>query len=116
MDRADTGRFRPEQFNHRDYRTPRGFQWTIEDSGNTVLNVSTEIRFPVYKWIGAAIFFDSGLCDDRQDFSFQSMNSSVGLGLRLITPVGPIRLDYGYPVNGDAGRYKWPHVAFGHAF
>ena len=116
VDRTEPGRFRPEQFKQRDYRTPRGFQWTAADAGNTIFNVSTELRFPVYKWIGAAVFFDSGLSADRRDFNFRNMNSSVGLGLRFITPVGPIRVDYGYPVNGNADRYKWPHIAFGHAF
>ncbi len=116
IDRSGQERFRPEQFKHSDYRTPRGFEWGIEDAGNAMLHVSTELRFPIYKWIGAAVFLDSGLCNERRDFRFSRMNSAVGLGLRLITPVGPLRLDYGYPVHGDGVRYKWPHVAFGHAF
>ena len=107
----------PEQFQMRDYMTPRGYKWSEEDTGSLMLNLSMEVRFPIYKWIGAAAFFDSGcVCDRFSDFDIQSMKSSVGLGLRLITPIGPLRLDYGYPVHGDGKRNYWPHVAFGHAF
>jgi outer membrane protein insertion porin family len=107
----------PEQFHMRDYMTPRGYKWDEEDTGSLMFNVSMEVRFPIYKRIGAAAFFDSGcVCNKLSDFDIRSMKSSVGLGLRLITPIGPLRLDYGYPVRGNGKRNYWPHVAFGHAF
>jgi outer membrane protein insertion porin family len=111
------GVLRPEQFNLSDYNTPRGYKWKTEHTDNMMLNLSMEIRFPVYKWMDAAVFFDSGgLYDEFSSFDIHSMYSSIGLGLRFITPIGPVRLDYGYPVRGDGNRNYWPHVAFGHAF
>jgi outer membrane protein insertion porin family len=117
----------PERFDLSDYTTPRGYDWTAKDDGaedagsamigNFILNTSVELRFPIYKWIGGGIFFDSGyVCDEISDFDVRSMKSSVGLGLRFSTPIGPVRLDYGYPVRGDGNRYYWPHLAIGHAF
>ena len=107
----------PKQFNLDDYMTPRGYKWTAEDAGNLMLNVSTELRFPLYKKMNAAVFFDSGyVYDELSRFDFGDMNSSVGLGLRYISFIGPIRVDYGYPVHGTGRRSKWPHIAFGHAF
>jgi len=106
----------PEQFQMRDYMTPRGYKWDEKDTGSLMLNLSMEIRFPIYKWIGGGIFFDSGHVDEPSHFRIQSMRSSVGLGLRLNTPIGPLRLDYGYPLRGDGKRNYWPHVGFGHAF
>ncbi|MEF9426387.1 MAG: BamA/TamA family outer membrane protein [Candidatus Mariimomonas ferrooxydans] len=42
---------------------------------------------------------------------------TAGLGLRYITPVGPVRLDYGHKLNRkgeeSAGEI---HFSFGHAF
>ena len=107
----------PKQFSLSDYTTPRGYDWTVDDAANLMLNVSMEIRFPIYGKIGGAIFYDSGyVFDELSDFNVKSMNSSVGLGLRIITPIGPVRLDYGYPVRASKNRRKLPHLAFGHAF
>ena len=107
----------PKQFSLSDYTTPRGYDWTADEAGNLMLNVSTEIRFPIYGKIGGAIFYDSGyVFGEISDFNFKSMNSSIGLGLRIITPIGPVRLDYGYPVRTSKNRRKLPHIAFGHAF
>lgn len=107
----------PKRFNLDDYTTPRGYKWTADDVGNLMLNTSIELRFPLYKRINAALFFDSGYVYDQiSDFDIGAINSSVGLGLRFITPIGPIRIDYGYPIRETEFRNKFPHLAFGHAF
>jgi outer membrane protein insertion porin family len=110
--------FTPKQFSLSDYNIPRGFSWEEEEElGNVMLNIGTEIRFPIYKWIGAALFFDSGhVTKEVADFDPWEMNSSIGLGLRFFTPIGPLRLDYGYPVNGAGTRSRFPQIAFGQAF
>ncbi|MFC1712350.1 POTRA domain-containing protein [Candidatus Poribacteria bacterium] len=107
----------PKQFNLDDYTTPRGYKWTADDAGNLMLNVSTELRFPLYKKLDGAVFFDSGyVYDEFSNFDVQDMNSSIGLGFRYISFIGPIRVDYGYPVQGTGRRNNFPHIAFGHAF
>ncbi|MDQ1316886.1 MAG: hypothetical protein QG588_535 [Candidatus Poribacteria bacterium] len=107
----------PELFRMRDYQTPRGYKWATTDIGNILLNGSLEVRFPVYKSFGAALFFDSGQSYQKtSDISINSMRSSVGFGLRINTPIGPIRLDYGYPIHGDGNRNYWPDIAFGNPF
>ncbi|MGQ9609455.1 MAG: POTRA domain-containing protein [bacterium] len=107
----------PELFRMKDYPTPRGYKWRKENIGNLLLNASIELRFPMYKWIGTAFFFDSGqVYDGVSSFSINKLKSAVGIGLRLVTPVGPFRLDYGYPVHGDGNRRRLPEIAFGNAF
>jgi len=107
----------PELFRMRDYQTPRGYKWATTDIGNILLNGSLEVRFPIYKSFGAALFFDSGqFYHKTSDISINSMKSSVGFGLRINTPIGPIRLDYGYPIHGDGNRNYWPDIAFGNPF
>ena len=107
----------PELFRLRDYTTPRGYDLGTGDSGNVMLNGSVEVRFPLYKWIGGAVFSDFGrVSDGFSDLDFQSTKAAVGLGFRFITPIGPLRLDYGYPIREGEDRKHWPIVAFGHAF
>jgi outer membrane protein insertion porin family len=38
---------------------------------------------------------------DDYDFG-GSVNSDVGIGVRLDLPIGPVRLDYGIPVQSDS--------------
>ncbi|MBD3184853.1 BamA/TamA family outer membrane protein [Candidatus Poribacteria bacterium] len=107
----------PEQFQMDDYNVPRGYTWDKDDTSNVLLNTSIELRFPIYKWLGGAFFFDSGYIYNRiQDFDITEMKSSIGTGLRFSTPIGPIRIDYGYPIRGNGKRNYWPHFALGHAF
>ncbi len=45
------------------------------------------------------------------DFSTSDVNADIGFGLRLDLPIGPIRVDYGYPVmhdgwNGPPGKFN----------
>ncbi|HGJ67050.1 TPA: hypothetical protein ENS27_16950 [bacterium] len=107
----------PELFKMRDYQTPRGYKWDIKDIGDAVLNTSMEMRIPIYKWIGIALFLDSGqVYNGIANFDINSMQSSVGMGIRFITPIGPVRLDYGYPISGNGKRDKFPVFAFGNPF
>jgi len=38
---------------------------------------------------------------EPDDVDLNDLNGSVGLGLRLKLPIGPLSLDYGYPVVTD---------------
>lgn len=111
----------PELFRMRDYQTPRGYKWETTDIGNILLNASLEVRFPIpifnWNWLGAAVFFDSGqIYHSIRDINTNSMNSAAGFGLRIVTPIGPIRLDYGYPIHGNGKRNYLPDIAFGNPF
>ena len=43
--------------------------------------------------------------------TFDSFASDFGVGLRLDLPIGPLRLDYGFPVD-NAGNGKHGHLNF----
>lgn len=94
--------------------------------GHTFLNVSTEIRFPVWGNVGAVLFLDGGnVWAEPWDFNLSDLRYNVGPGLRYNTPIGPIRVDVGYQlnpipgllVNGQAEprRFRF-HFSIGHAF
>ena len=61
-----------------------------------------EYTIPIFKRLGIATFFDVGnLYSNLSDADFGDLNGSVGIGLRIKLPIGPISFDYGYPVITD---------------
>ncbi len=68
--------------------------------GNGLAIFNAEWRFPIWRWLGGAVFFDTGtVTASATDLALGALVSGVGAGLRLVTPVGPIRLDAGYPLD-----------------
>jgi outer membrane protein assembly complex protein YaeT len=70
--------------------------------GTWMSGASLEIRFPLYKQLMGAAFADGGVTAlSRREARPPQWKHSAGGGLRLRTPVGPVRLDYGYKLNPD---------------
>jgi len=70
--------------------------------GEAILLGNAEVTFPIYeKVIKGAIFYDAGNVWRRTDDFIAGGNfrSGAGVGVRVKTPVGPVRVDYGYPLN-----------------
>lgn len=68
--------------------------------GNNMMLGTVEYRFPIVNKVQGALFTDfgdawGGQTDEQYDF-----HKSVGVGIQLDTPIGPIRLDYGYGEQG----------------
>jgi outer membrane protein insertion porin family len=86
--------------------------------GNLRILLNLESRFPIYRWLGGVAFFDVGaVTPEVQDFRFSDLYPGVGGGLRITTPIGPIRLDVGYglrPIQHD-DRVQ-VYLTIGHAF
>jgi outer membrane protein insertion porin family len=88
--------------------------------GRKSLLASVELRKPIAQSISGVVFVDYGDAWDApsqyfigtlpQSASFVG-NLGVGVGMRVATPIGHIRLDYG--VGTEGGR---THFSMGHAF
>ncbi len=78
--------------------------------GSRMLLGSIEYRFPLAKKIQGSIFTDFGYAWDG-GFKFKDMKASIGVGVALNTPMGPLRLDYGRGSQG--GRF---HFSVGTSF
>jgi outer membrane protein insertion porin family len=69
---------------------------------------NVEWIFPLVKDAGlkGLFFFDCGnVYDEHQDWDFSSIKKSVGTGVRWLSPMGPLRLEWGYnldPTNQEA--------------
>jgi outer membrane protein insertion porin family len=70
--------------------------------GNSMARATVEFTFPIVEKARGAIFYDTGFVNsDSWSFGFNHIASDIGIGLRLDLPIGPLRLDYGYPIQRD---------------
>ena len=70
--------------------------------GNTLARATIEYTFPVVEKVRGAVFYDIGFVNaDSYDFGSGNVNSDVGIGVRLDLPIGPVRIDYGIPLQKD---------------
>jgi outer membrane protein insertion porin family len=68
--------------------------------GNALVAASMELRVPLYRAFSVAGFYDSGnVFRNVSDIRFSDFSHTVGLGIRIRTPFGPLRADYGYNLN-----------------
>jgi len=80
--------------------------------GRSMARATIEFTFPIIEKARGAIFYDTGFDNsDAWSFGFNHIASDIGIGLRLDLPIGPLRLDYGYPVQRDGynggGRFNF---------
>lgn len=73
--------------------------------GESLLVGNIEYTIPVIEFIKFATFFDVGNVWPRvEDFGGGDLRYGTGLGLRIKTPIGPVSLDYGYPLSDEPGE------------
>lgn len=84
-------------------------------AGDSFTLGSIEYRFPIVNILSGVVFGDTGLFWDQaqQNFGWERARSGYGLGVRLNTPLGPLRLDYGLKRWGEAGQI---HFSIGQKF
>ena len=72
--------------------------------GTSVIDGGIELRFPVVRdFIQGAAFLDFGqVFSENADLDLDRVELTPGLGLRYLSPIGPLRLDVAYrPVGGE---------------
>lgn len=86
--------------------------------GNALVIFNVESRFPIWRWLSGVVFVDTGaVTPNVSDLGGGAFKTGVGGGLRIKTPVGPLRLDVGYALNPIEGENRWQlYFAIGHAF
>lgn len=90
--------------------TLRGYE-DDEFKGDKMLAATAEYRFPVAKKVQGVVFTDIGNAWDGEGYKLNDLEASAGVGLRITTPIGPIRLDY---AQGSEGGKT--HFSFGGQF
>jgi translocation and assembly module TamA len=86
--------------------------------GLSALEAGVELRVRLFGDIGGVVFAEAGSVSTEMipDFA-ESMQAAVGFGARYHSPAGPIRLDFGFPVNGrSADDFFQFYFSIGQAF
>lgn len=92
----------------------------VPEGGNALLVSNVELRIPLNEYVTGTLFYDVGnVYRSFSDFRFSDLSHTPGFGVRVNTPVGPIRFDVGYNPSPPAapGFHRWNfHLSLGHAF
>ncbi|HWO02398.1 MAG TPA: POTRA domain-containing protein [Blastocatellia bacterium] len=81
--------------------------------GNAVLVLNNTLRFPLFGPLLGTVFSDTGNVFARvRDMKFSNLTESVGVGIRIKTPIGPVRLEYGVLVWNKPPGVKGSHLHF----
>ncbi len=86
------------------YRTVSPREPLVEEpiGGNTYWFGTVEYSIPIIDRVRIAVFYDIGdVQSDSYTWKFKSHTDDWGIGLRLDLPIGPLRLDYGFPIHYD---------------
>ncbi|MDR0548817.1 MAG: BamA/TamA family outer membrane protein, partial [Deltaproteobacteria bacterium] len=102
----------------------RGYDWydvspkdprTGENiGGEKMMVMNFELTFPLIKDSGLFMvaFYDMGnVWSKEENYSFSNLKRSYGGGLRYLSPMGPLRIEYGKALDPDpgdpAGRWEF---------
>jgi translocation and assembly module TamA len=88
---------------------PRNAQGLVIGGRDLLVASATYEHYFLPKW-GVALFADGG--DAFNSGTFQ-MHQAIGFGLRWISPVGPVRVDFGFPIGDRYAHGLSLHISIG---
>jgi outer membrane protein insertion porin family len=98
------------------YLDPDGSR--IPVGGSKLLVLNEEVRFPLFWLLSGAGFVDAGnTFTTAKGITLDDLAVGTGFGLRIRTPLAPIRIDLGFPVRSSTGQtsVRW-HFSIGQIF
>ncbi len=114
-----------EKFYMGGIKTVRGYDFqdiSLRDAddakigGEKSLQFNVEYTFPLLKKAGVTgvVFFDAGnVYASNENYDITDLFAGAGGGIRWNSPMGPIRLEWGYPINPDPGMNDTGRWEFG---
>ncbi|MDX1774984.1 MAG: outer membrane protein assembly factor BamA [Desulfobulbales bacterium] len=78
---------------------------TYKVGGKNMWFANLEYLFPIVKQGGlrGLVFYDAGNVY-AEDWDFDDIKQSVGAGLRWLSPMGPMRIEWGYVIDPEPGE------------
>lgn len=87
--------------------------------GEGLFILNEELRYPIFRRLQGVVFYDAGnVFLKLNDYSLRDLRHVLGAGLRIGTPIGPFRVEYGRildPKPGDTSRGEF-FFSIGQAF
>jgi outer membrane protein insertion porin family len=86
-------------------RTATGGDETFTYGGNKMVMFNVELQIPVYTPAGfqAVAFFDTGNAyAENENIDLMRLRMNYGFGFRWQSPFGPLRFEWGFPINRKA--------------
>jgi outer membrane protein insertion porin family len=77
-----------------------------EIGGSHQLIFNNEIIFPIVRSLGlkGVVFFDAGQAFSAADgLDITDLRTAAGFGVRWLSPIGPLRIEIGFPLNARVG-------------
>ena len=85
--------------------------------GLSYMELSGELRIQVTDTIGIVPFLDAGTVSEGEFLESARFQMGAGLGLRYLTPFGPLRIDAAVPLNREPGDPSFAiYAGVGQAF
>lgn len=75
--------------------------------GDKMAVVNAEFEYVAYEPAGirAVVFFDAGNAySEEESFPLDKLRMDYGFGIRWISPMGPLRFEWGFPINRKPGE------------
>jgi len=107
------GEFSVRGYERRSLRVEEG-----DPREETLLVLNQELRFPLpFEDLAGLVFFDAGQVWDGLGAFDTDLAKSLGLGLRMKSPVGLLRLDLAFPLDRRPGDESYQlYLGLGNAF
>lgn len=101
-------------------RSPDSAMCAFNKGGNKQFIVNAEIEFPILQQVGirGVVFVDAGNAfDDDENIDILALRSSWGFGIRWWSPMGPLRFEWGFPIDRRPGEDRYVfEFTIGNAF
>ncbi|HZM69385.1 MAG TPA: translocation/assembly module TamB domain-containing protein [Candidatus Cryosericum sp.] len=73
--------------------------------GEGLFLLNEELRFPLWRSLHGVVFTDIGnVYRTLSDYTLSDLRYCIGAGLRLMTPIGPFRMEYGALIDREEGE------------
>ncbi len=82
--------------------------------GVSLVDLLLEVRHQLFFkdfWMNA--FYDTSMLSQKAHYFKDTFYDSVGFGIRYITPIGPLRVDFGFPQQTNGFEF---HISIGQVF
>jgi len=97
--------------------TLRGFARDELGPGEALLLLNQELRIPLWGRLKGALFYDAGQVHAELSDLDLDLRHVLGIGLRLETPIGPLRVEYGAKLDREPQETRGElFLAIGSAF